>query len=743
VTESSRKPVDLDSLFGKSEALRLQQLRLLEWMDTAGRKRFVDDSQPAIGREPQRIPDTWKLTKGVEPLGWQQECIAKWRKKKGHGTAKVVTGAGKTLLTLFIAELLQNTEDKDLHLAIVVPTIVLMHQWYDAILEHGNIPADAIGRLGGGYDEGFSDRKRILITVLASASERLPRLVKEANVEEHLMLVADECHHAGANEMSKALKTKSRWSLGLSATPERDDDNDEGYDESLLGKRLGPIIYEFNLADALREELVPKFTINHYGLKMTPNERQRYETLSRSITDAMSQLKAQRDARSDGDFFSWARNVASRNQGDVGAIAMRFLSDISKRRELLSHLEARRDAVIQLIEQEFRINPDARVILFHESITDVMELFANLYQLGLKVIAEHSELPASYRETGLDQFRKGIARIIVSARSLIEGFNVPAVDVGIIVASSGSVRQRIQSLGRVLRRHRGLNGEEKTSCIHVLYAADSVEENIYSKVDWYEATGVDSNRFYLWDLETEPRSQDSPPRMPLPTEEQIASDSLEAGSIYPGQYEGVELSCDSQRNITNADGRYAVDTAEVAEAVLKIKGSGGKFRVSPKRRFVLVRIPSGDGWETLYVTQLSKPLRFDVPTRKSESSEEALKWACSARTGDLYPLAGLRVIDDGFRFKQKSGGVISKRVRGGEVFARIGDKADDPGKGADALRLVGAIKELQKMGKKVNRIEINEALHVLYREAGQLFFICTLERGIEFPQTQQELGASV
>jgi len=97
---------------------------------------------------------------------------------------------------------------------------------------------------------------------------------------------------------------------------------------------------------------------------MTAEERQRYEALSRSITDAMSQLKAQRDSRSDGDFFSWARTVASRNQGDIGAVAVRFVSDVSKRRELLHHMKARRNAVIQLIEREFSINPEARVILF-------------------------------------------------------------------------------------------------------------------------------------------------------------------------------------------------------------------------------------------------------------------------------------------------------------------------------------------------------------------------------------------
>src|SRR5207244_2456 len=170
--------------------------------------------------------------------------------------------------------------------------------------------------------------------------------------------------------------------------------------------------------------------------------------------------------------------------------------------------------------------------------------------------------------------------------------------------------------GRLLRRHRGPDGEEKTSCIHVLYAADSSEENIYRKVDWYETTGVDSNKFYLWDLESQPRSQDGPPCRPLPTEMQIDANSLTAGGRYPGQYEGAELSCDSQRNVSNAEGQYATDTADLAEAVLKIKGSGGKFRVTPERKFVLVRISVDGEWETPYVTQLRKQVGLYVPTRR-------------------------------------------------------------------------------------------------------------------------------
>lgn len=730
--------------FHSPEQLLLHQLRLLEWMATTGRKRFIDDDGATESAEnrPSSVPEKWELTKGIEPYEWQQRCIEKWFFSGGRGTVKVVTGGGKTLLALAIAERVQNTKDSDLRLVIVVPTIVLMHQWYDALLEHGNLPKDVIGRLGDNYKDDFEGGLRILITVLASARTQLSKVVKKSKVGRNLMLVVDECHRAGAKEMSQVFKTTRRWSLGLSATPEREDDDDAGYDESLVGQEVGPIIYEFNLADALREGLVPKFTINHYGLPMNPAERTKYEALSRSITDSMSRLRSHRDSSSsEGDFFSWARTVAARNKGEIGAIAMRFVSDTSKRRELLNHMESRHDAVQKLIEQEFAVNPDARVILFHESINEVMYLYLRLRGLGLPVIAEHSELPSSIRETGLDLFRRGTAQIIVSAKSLIEGFNVPAVDVGIIVASSGSVRQRIQSLGRVLRRHRGKDGEEKTSCIHVLYAHDSSEKQIYGKVSWDETTGVEQNRYWLWDIRNEAVEQNGPPQSPLPNEMQVDSQLLEPGGAYPGQYEGIELSCDTQLNVRNLADQYAQDTRAVAEAVIKAKGGPGRFKVTPKQHFVLVRVPVKDEWETRFVMRLEEPLRFDTVNAESKPEISPEEWSSNAIPGDAYPFGDLPVIEDGLRFKRKSGGIISKKVKGGEIYARGSDRAADREKGIDADQLVALVQKLQTGGRAVSKIEINNANHVLFREAGKVFFVCALNRGLEFPERDIDGGA--
>lgn len=724
-----------------AERLALHQLRLLEWFDARGGRAAGGNqaANSAIGA-PAEIPAGWSLTKDVDLYAWQEDCIERWFKGGGRGTVKVVTGAGKTILALAIAERLQNQRVPELRVVVVVPTIVLMQQWYDELIAHGNLPHTAIGRLGGGFKDDFSGGRRVLIAVLASAYKLLPGIVQRERIGKRLLLVADECHRHGAKEMSHVFQTEREFSLGLSATPERDDDEpgeeDAGYDGSVLGQALGPIIYEFTLVDALKLGIVPTFTIHHYGLPLNEEERGRYERLSRSISESQSELRNRAPGeRSSGPaFFQWTRMMSTRG-GDVGSLASKFIGDISRRKELLHSMTARAEAVERLLKREFQLNPDAQAILFHESIDEVMRLFIRLRSAGLPAIAEHSELPPSVRETGLDIFRKGVAKVIVSARSLIEGFNVPAVDIGIIVASSTSVRQRIQSLGRVLRRHRGPFGEEKTSCIHVLYARDTVDDFIYAKLDWDKTTGVERNLYYLWDPGAEPQLQAGPPRAPLPSETEVDAATLTQGTVYAGAYEGIELSCDTRGNVRDVQGRFAINPGQLADLVRAVKGSAGHFKVTPRYQFVLVRVAELEDWSTLYVTRLAEPLRFQATAEASEPTNDAQleEWLKTAVPGALYPLASIPTTIDGLRFKKKGGGVISKRVPGGEVFARVGDRALDAACGADASRLIAAVRELHAKGEQVSHLEVNAKNHVVHRTEGKLFFVCALAKGLEFP----------
>lgn len=737
------------SYLSSQDHLMLHQLHLLEWLDSKTPEDEKPSYEKAITSERSAgIPEKWHLTKGITLYEWQIACVDRWFEQK-RGTIKVVTGAGKTVLALALSEQLQNAFVPDLRVAVVVPTIVLMNQWFEEIADKGNLPPGAIGRLGGGYKEDFSKGKCILVGVLASASRELPGIVDRAGVGQNLLFVADECHRLGSKEMSRVFQTKRAFNLGLSATPEREDateptadgevansvqvDESASYDTSLTGRELGEIIYDFSLANALELGIVPHFTINHYGLPLSPEEGMTYERLSHEIQKLRDELSGQ--VPMGRSLYQFARMRAQRYKGDLGNPWVKLTWKLSQRKDLLYRISSRTEAVINLVISELQENPDARIIIFHEKIDEVMRLFLILKERGLPVIAEHSDLPDSLREAGLELFRKGIAQIIVSARSLIEGFNVPAIDVGIIAASSSSVRQRIQSLGRVLRKHRRASGEEKTSCIHVLYAHKTVDDSIYGKVSWDAITGIDRNRYFFWTPETDPVAQEGPPRTPPPKDKTIEPETLSAGCIYQGDYEGDEYTCDVKGNIANISGKYALNPGDIPNLVKKIKGSHGKFKVTPYRKYVLVRLPQGEDWITRYVTTLTEPFTFSSAiVQAAASPEEVEQWIKDARPGDRYPFDQARVFLKDLKFKQTRGGVISKKVLGGEVYARVEDAATDPAMGSDAQKLLENIKNLNREGKTISKLELNGFNHVLYREGGVLYFICALQKGLEFPE---------
>ena len=132
----------------------------------------------------------------------------------------------------------------------------------------------------------------------------------------------------------------------------------------------------------------------------------------------------------------------------------RFIGLANQRKRLLYRARARVEVTLGFLTESLA-DEDSRAIVFHESIEEIETLFLEAVARGIPAVLEHSKLPDSLRADNIEAFRKGVARSIISAKSLVEGFNVPSADLGVIAASSSSVRQRIESLGRMLRRKPG------------------------------------------------------------------------------------------------------------------------------------------------------------------------------------------------------------------------------------------------------------------------------------------------
>lgn len=617
------RSIAAERIFTDADWLQLLQLSARRAMEfRRAHERGGTDEDAAVNADAWKIaiPERWRLVpESVELYDWQRECLPLWL-AKGRGTVKVATGGGKTRFALAAAQELQNKQEPNLRLVVVVPTIPLMFQWRDEMLA-GNLPLHAIGLLGGGQDLAPLSEIRVLICVLNSARERLSSLVREADWPLRMMLIVDECHRTAASQARRIFDSNPRYTLGLSATPESDVEagpSDSAYEDGVVGKVVGPIIYEFSLEQSQKAGLLTPFEVWHVALPLAPDESNQHGKLSREIGDLRKPLQSRhRRSRSKQGFIAWVQTQASRGGADA-ADAERFLGLSNQRKRLLYKARARSDVVLGALS-EAAADPESRAIVFHEAVDQVESLFLGALDRGIAAVLEHGSLPDRLRNEGIEAFRRGIAQVIISARSLIEGFNVPAADLGIIAASSSSVRQRIQSLGRMLRRKQG----GRNARVLVLYVRDTEDEAIYDKADWEKVLGAETNRYFEWnpteDRSTWPEALEetgSPPRTYKSPSWDVDVATLSRGDPYPAQTRGVDTQVDTSGNLRTQDGQLLSAERSLVEAVIERSPKYRRARITPAGHLIVRMEGRRDGdadWR--FLGQLDLPVADDQPPK--------------------------------------------------------------------------------------------------------------------------------
>ena len=84
---------------------------------------------------------------------------------------------------------------------------------------------------------------------------------------------------------------------------------------------------------------------------------------------------------------------------------------------------------------------------------------------------------AQERKVFLDEFRKGNFPVLITNRVLNEGVDVPAAAVGVVLAGTGSVREHVQRLGRVLRAAPG----KAQAVLYELVSTGTSEESVSTR----------------------------------------------------------------------------------------------------------------------------------------------------------------------------------------------------------------------------------------------------------------------
>ena len=348
-----------------------------------------------------------------EALGlrhYQRDALAAWDGFLRRGVIVLPTGAGKTRVA--IGAMLRT----GLPGAVLCPTRALAGEWVSELrrwLGDVGLVGDGEWRLG-----------RTTVLTFESAFRHLDTLGDRFG-----LLVVDEVHHFGSGVRREALEASPAIArLGLTATPP-----EAGSDQADAIRRLvGPTVYELGYEDLVGRHLAPVDFVR-LEVPLAPPERTAYEEKTAKLSALRRAFLAHHPIR---DLEVLMRALVRTDEGREA------LREHQQARSLAAFPNAKRDLVASLLAH----HREDRTIVF-------TALAENAYVVATDNLVPVISAVTSPRERReiLTQFRAGAVKVIVTARVLNEGIDVPDARVAIIVAGTQGKREHVQRIGRVLR----------------------------------------------------------------------------------------------------------------------------------------------------------------------------------------------------------------------------------------------------------------------------------------------------
>ena len=262
------------------------------------------------------------------------------------------------------------------------------------------------------------------------------------------LLVFDEVHHLpGELYQTIAQSSLAPYRLGLTATYERADGK-----HSVLDDLVGPVLFRRSIKE-LSGDILADYEVRTLSIEMSEDDDQAY-------TDARAEYREFVRIRGIrmGGVNGWKRFLAETSKSKEGRAA--FKAYRLQKQLALVH-EKKLEKLYEILEEHH----DDRVLIFTNDNDSV-------YRISKRVLCPTitHQTPIKERKEILARFNEGTYKTIATSKVLNEGVDVPEARVAIVLSGSGSVREHVQRLGRILRR-----APDKKALLYELVTDNSVE----------------------------------------------------------------------------------------------------------------------------------------------------------------------------------------------------------------------------------------------------------------------------
>lgn len=382
-----------------------------------------------------------------KPREYQDKAYQNWIDNSYSGIFGMATGTGKTKTSLNCI-VNEYKKSKSYHVIILVPSIALLNQWEEEVIEFN---FQNIMKIGGGvkWEKDFSNYvsnfksgiKKNLVIISTYASFTTIKFQKYFNkIESEFTLIADEAHNMGARNIKSVMKKSSILKrIGLSATPKRvyDIEGTTFIDEFFNDRE--PYTFSFSMSEAMRQGFLTDY--NYYPVLVELNE----DELDAYIEISKKLLK----------FFDFKKGEF-KNDPMVEKLLLQRKNIIHKAE---NKVECFKDILLELKRKN-----KLKYIFTYIPEGFVYDEYGNSERMLNKfLIAGNEVLPKlkmnSYIADGqnlndiLRGFSEGKIDMLFAMKMLDEGVDVPRAEIGIFASSTGNPRQFIQRRGRLLRKH--------------------------------------------------------------------------------------------------------------------------------------------------------------------------------------------------------------------------------------------------------------------------------------------------